>query len=248
MNAGLQRERGWVAGVDGYRHGWVIVLADPRTGVHSARVVPTFVEVLSLPEGPEVIAVDVPIGLLSVAKSGGRECEQAARRLLGKRQSSVFSAPTRGALDAYRAGGSYRVVSAANGGGVPDAPGISQQTFGILNKIDEVDQTINPSAQARVVEVHPELSFCEANRGRPMSEAKKTPEGRAERDALLTQLGFVNPLRLFGERRPKGVKADDLLDACIACWTAARVVSQTAIVIPQPQPYDDLGLKMELWR
>jgi predicted RNase H-like nuclease len=68
----------WVAGVDGYRHGWVVVLAAPRMGVHSARVVATFLEVLSLPERPDVIAVDVPIGLLSVAKSGGRACERSS--------------------------------------------------------------------------------------------------------------------------------------------------------------------------
>lgn len=195
-----------------------------------------------------MIAVDVPIGLLSVAKSGGRECEQAARRLLGKRASSVFSAPTRSALEAYRTGGNYRVVSAANGGGVPGAPGISKQTFCILNKIDEVDRALNPSAQASVVEIHPELSFGEANSGRPMNEPKKKAPGRAEREALLRQLGFVNPLRLLGERLPKDVKADDVLDACIACWTAERIVERTATVIPQPQPYDDRGLKMELWR
>ena len=127
----------WVAGVDGCRAGWVVVLRDRHVGTRLARVVSDFRAVLALPEAPAVIAVDVPIGLLAVATAGGRTCEVLARQLLGKRASSVFSAPARPALAAFRAGGAYQVVSSANRCGIASAPGISQQTFGILPKIAE---------------------------------------------------------------------------------------------------------------
>ncbi len=51
-----------------------------------------FSEILALQ--PELLraAIDIPIGLLDHPAQGGRECDRAARRVLGRgRQSSVFS-------------------------------------------------------------------------------------------------------------------------------------------------------------
>ena len=72
--------------------------------------------------------------------------------------------------------------------------------------------------------------------------------GRAERAKLLGSLGFVAPLQLLGTKLPKGAKSDDLLDACIACWTATRIASGSATVGPAAPPLDARGLRMELWR
>ena len=238
----------WVAGVDGCRAGWAVVLHDRVTGTHLARVVPDFYAVLALPEAPAAIAVDVPIGLLSTASAGGRACEVLARRLLRARASSVFSAPTRAALAAFRTGSGYQAVSTANRGGITTAPGLSQQTFAILPKIDEVDAALSAASQSVVREVHPELCFAEANAGTPMTHSKKAAAGRAEREKLLRSRGFVSPLQLLGAKLPKGVKSDDLLDACIACWTAERVAVGSAIVTPTTPPVDARGLRMELWR
>lgn len=238
----------WVAGADGCRAGWVVVLRSRTAGTHLARVVPNFSAVMALPEAPAVIAVDVPIGLLATPSVGGRTCEVLARQLLGTRKSSVFSAPTRAALAAFRAGSGYQAVSAANRGGVATAPGISQQAFGILRKIDEVDSLLAPATQSTVLEVHPELCFAEANGGSPIGHSKKKPVGRTQRATLLEHLGFSSPVRLLGAKFPTGVKVDDLLDACIACWTAERVVTSSAIVIPSAPPIDARGLRMELWR
>jgi len=222
----------WVAGVDGCRSGWVVVLHDGHHGTQSARVVRDFVSVLALRERPGLIAVDVPIGLLDAACRGGRACEVMARQILGARASSVFSAPTRKALLAFRAGSDYQAVSLANRGGAANAPGISRQTFGILPKIDEVDVALTPPAQNVVHEVHPELCFAEANAGKPLVHSKKTAAGRNERVAILTTLGFSSPLQLLGPKLPKGVKSDALLDASIACWTAGRLLAGRAVVTP----------------
>src|SRR5690606_30495262 len=110
---------------------------------------------------------------------------------LGARRSSVFSAPTRGALEAFRAGAEYRTICERNRGEKPDDRGISRQTFAILPKIDEMDRVLTSELQRRVVEVHPELCFAEAN-GRPMQHSKKRTAGRVERATLLARLGFAS--------------------------------------------------------
>ncbi len=234
----------WVAGVDGCRAGWVVVLSD-GSAAHRARVVPDFAAVLALPEAPEVIAVDMPIGLLDRPIAGGRTCEGLARKLLTSRASSMFSAPTRAALTASRAGAPYQTVSTANRCGDPLACGLSKQTFNLLPKIDEVDRAMSPMVQRRVFEVHPELSFTEANGGSPMAHSKKHAEGRAERRDLLLRLGFGAALLGLALR---GAQGDDLLDACIACWTADRIARGVAVVLPSSPQKDSLGLRMELLR
>jgi predicted RNase H-like nuclease len=238
----------WVAGVDGCRVGWVVVLRSVALGCCTARVVPNFAAVLSLTEAPSTIAVDMPIGLLDESCVGGRACEIDARRRLPGRRSSVFSAPTRPALAAFRAGGNYRAVSAANRDAGVSKRGLSQQAFAILPKIDEVDAALTPSMQTLVREVHPELSFAAANCDTPMRFRKKNSVGQDEREAVLRTLGFAAPQKLLGPRLPVGVKADDLLDACIACWTAGRIAAGVAVVTPAAPPIDPRGLRMELWR
>lgn len=238
----------WVGGVDGCSQGWVVVLYDFRDGTYLARVVRTFQSVLELPEAPSTIGVDVPIGLLDSSVVGGRRCDTLARKFLGLRASSVFSAPTRAALAAHRAGGNFATVSLANRGDDLNGPRLSQQAFAILDKIGEVDAAISPVLQKIVHEVHPELSFAEANRGKPMTHSKKRSAGRAERIMLLEQLGFASSFSLLGPRLPDGVNRDDLLDACIACWTAKRIITGDAQVVPEMEERDARGLRMAIWR
>ncbi len=64
------------------------------------RVMPRFSDIADAPEKPAVIAIDMPIGLPERTGIGGRAAENAIRPLLGARQSSVFSVPSRAALEA----------------------------------------------------------------------------------------------------------------------------------------------------
>ena len=77
----------WVAGVDGCKAGWVVVLRDSARNAFAVRLVPDFAAVITLPEAPSVIAVDAPIGLLATASAGGRACEVLARQLLRARRA-----------------------------------------------------------------------------------------------------------------------------------------------------------------
>ena len=77
-----------VAGVDGCRAGWLVVtrpLNEPAAA--QVRLVARFTEVLGLLPTPEIIAMDIPIGLPERGEKGGRTCDTEARARLGGRPS-----------------------------------------------------------------------------------------------------------------------------------------------------------------
>ena len=78
----------------------MLVQYDDRGAIREEhRVCSSFHEVVDLGSKAEVVAVDIPIGLLEEPITGGRECDKEARLMLGTpRRSSVFTPPTRAAL------------------------------------------------------------------------------------------------------------------------------------------------------
>jgi predicted RNase H-like nuclease len=218
----------------------VVLLYNVATEAVTARVVRAFSDVLSLPERPVVVGVDMPVGLLNAAIPGGRECDRRARALLGRpRASSVFTPPVRAALGAA----TFRKANAVNRASSPSRIGITLQTFNILGKMAEVDRGVTAAEHSRVLEVHPELSFL-AMAERPPLDGKKSAAGRAERLALLAGAGFP-PL----PEKVAGAAPDDVVDAAAACWTALRIRNGKARRVPErPSPLDARGLRMEIWR
>ena len=233
-----------VAGVDGCRDGWLVVLVDEQGQPISSspvRLCTEFEEILSLSSKPAVIAVDIPIGLLDQPQPGGRTCDQEGRRLLGHhRASSVFSPPSRRMLEATR----YEDVR---------AQGLSIQAYGILPKIRTVDRLTTPEPQALVHESHPELAFM-ALAGHPMRFNKKTAQGREERlrapeqvpSQLFRRIGrtLFDALNGFSRRQ---VAPDDLIDASVLAWTALRIAKRTAEGVRPGPPIDRRGLRMGIW-
>ena len=122
--------------------------------------VPTFAELLSLPETPQVVAIDLPIGLPDYAAPGGRACERAARRVLGRRASSVFSAVGRAVLCEGDRSGAHRVSRAAGG------LGVGAQAWGFSAELRDADRAMSPEHQRVIHEVHPEVSFLGNERWR----------------------------------------------------------------------------------
>src|SRR5262245_48882967 len=90
-------ERGVVVGVDGCPAGWVCLQVDLQSRITTIRIVAKLSELIHSEPLPQLIAIDIPIGL---PLSGARACDVVARRLLGPRRSSVFPAPVRAALRA----------------------------------------------------------------------------------------------------------------------------------------------------
>jgi predicted RNase H-like nuclease len=232
-----------MAGVDGCRAGWLVVLAYPlarNAHEHQVTVCARFDEVLALLPPSTVSAVDIPIGLLVEQQPGGRDCDRCARRLLGRRASSVFTPPTRPLLDATH----YAQVR---------GHGLSIQAFNILPKIREVDRVMTPTLQQRVYEAHPELAF-QFLAGHPLQDRKKTVAGRAERLRILETIPspWFHGIRVAFEQvlhacKRTDVAPDDILDAYVLMWTALRIWRAQAHRVPRIPQHDARGLRMEIW-
>jgi predicted RNase H-like nuclease len=183
-----------------------------------------------------VIAVDIPIGLW---EKGDRECDNAARALVGPgRRSSVFPPPPRYALKAKDYDEAKRLSIEASG------KSLSKQTFAIMGKIREVDEWITPRRQKRVYEVHPEVSFWALNGCVLLNYSKKSPEGREERLRLLRPhfKGIEDLLKGIDGRT---AAADDMIDAAAALWTARRIASGKDFRLTSYRR-DSKGLRMEI--
>jgi predicted RNase H-like nuclease len=140
----------WITGVEGCRAGWFVMLRELETGRISCCAVALLAEVWQLPERPEVVGVDMPIGLLDCAEEGGRECDRAARALLGlPRRKSVFSPPVRSALSSV----TFLEACAANAASSQKGIRITKQCFGLLPKLLEVDRLMDADRQKFIREV-----------------------------------------------------------------------------------------------
>jgi predicted RNase H-like nuclease len=157
----------WLAGVDGCPGGWIAAFVRPFGDDDALVVFTSFADVLAAAQRPAIVAVDIPIGLPERAGRGGREAENAVRPLLGARQSSVFSVPSRAAIYAGDYAEACRIAFSTS-----EPPRkVSKQLFNIAPKIREVDASLRagPAVTARVHEVHPELAFWRLNGERPLT-------------------------------------------------------------------------------
>jgi predicted RNase H-like nuclease len=238
----------WLAGVDGCRAGWLAAFVRAEGGEVRIDLVPRFADIFARPEPPDVVAIDIPIGLPNRSWRGGRAAENAVRPLLGKRQSSVFSVPSRAAVYAADYAEACRIALATC-----DPPRrISKQLYCIAPKIREVDARLreDPSVAGRVFETHPEVAFWQLNGRRALDEPKKVkqrlhPAGLALRRRLLTDAGFSSAG--VSQEPPRGAAVDDLLDALACAAVARRIHAGLARSFPDPPPYDACGLPMAIW-
>ena len=213
-----------VLGVDGCRAGWVGALL--RGTTIQVLVAPGLEAVVTEARAREpslaVVAIDMPIGL---PDGPPRLADLLARqRLPAGRKSSVFPAPTRPATEQP----THVEASAANreaSGGI----GLSIQAFHLVPKILEVDAFARLDLDVVLVEAHPEVSFAAID---PASvvPAKRTAAGARVRSDALRRAGLEPPAYARGH----GYVVDDLLDACVLAWTAARVAGGEADTQPDP--------------
>jgi predicted RNase H-like nuclease len=116
-------------------------------------------------------------------------------------------------------------------------PSLSAQSFALGKKIVEVESCL----ERRLFEVHPEVSFA-ALAGRHLRHSKRSWNGQMERRRLLRSAGILLPNELgAGE-----AAADDVLDAAIAAWSAARKEKGEAATLPPEPPRQD-GRPVAIW-
>ncbi len=195
-----------------------------------------------------MIAIDIPIGLPERAGYGGRAAENAVRPLLGARQSSVFSVPSRAAIAAHDYRDACQIALATS-----EPPRkVSKQLFMLAPKIREVDAALRADAtlSQRVFEVHPEVAFWRLNGEQALSEPKKVKSrpyepGLALRRQLLIKAGL--PAEAVDAAPPKGAGLDDLIDALACAAIARRIYAGVARSFPEPPERDAFGLIMAIW-
>jgi len=240
-----------LAGVDGCPAGWLACLIDPSGAQPpEIRLFSRFADLLA--EGPAIVAVDMPIGLPDRIGPGGRGPERLVRPLLGERQSSVFSIPSRAAVhageglderDAYAAACAAALATS-------DPPKkVSKQGFHLFPKIRELDRLLTPELATRVVESHPEVAFAMLAGGRAMALPKKVknrpnPPGLDERRDLLAAHGLAR--ELTAARPPRGAGPDDLVDACVLALVAGRILRGEARSFPETPARDARGLPIAI--
>ena len=102
----------------------------------------------------------------------------------------------------------------------------------------------NGVGDARLFEVHPEVSFARLA-GRTLDSSKKSWNGAAQRRALLAGVGIELP----NDLGPAGTApVDDVLDAAVAAWSASRIAAGEAVSLPAtPGRRDRSGRLIAIW-
>jgi predicted RNase H-like nuclease len=221
-----------VLGLDGCPGGWAGALVDESVD-HSVDGSSVLLRryngwsaglVEALAEDVDLVAIDIPVGLPEPGHT--RTCDVAARAWLGRRRSSVFSAPPR-ELFGFETHAEASAASKALCG-----RGISIQAWNIYGRIAAVDTVVTPAVQHRLLEVHPEIGFLE------LAGDLGSKRHRAGRDARQRALPWGIEPRLAG------AKPDDVLDAMVAAWSGLRWLRGEAVLLPADPPRDARGLLM----
>jgi predicted RNase H-like nuclease len=232
-----------LVGVDGCRAGWIAVALRPGDTQPQVTVFPRFAELVAEFGATATIAVDMPIGLPDRIAGSGRGPEQAIRPYLGARRSSVFSIPARAAVEAetYREACDLAQLHS-------DPPRkVSKQAFFLFGKIREIDSLLQAdiALRHRIIECHPEFSFCRLNNMVAMATPKKirgavNTAGIAERVDLLASHGIDR--ELFAKGPPRGAAMDDLVDASVNLLVAGRHAKGLTETFPSNPMRDRTGI------
>ena len=221
--------------MDACRDGWAGVDLDldgdgDGGGLVAVRVAGSLAELLAGAAAGQVVGIDMPLGLLA---SGWRDADTEARRRLGPRRSSIFAIPPAAVWQQPDYRSALEVCRGLTG------KGFSVQAWGLRGKLREAGQYRMRGPQ-RLYEVHPELSFATLA-GAPLPEPKNRPAGQAVRRAVLAAAGLIVPDDP-GWRRV----TVDVLDAAVVAWTARRIATGQAVVLPDPPQTGEDGLEITI--
>lgn len=161
-------------GADVWKGKWIVVVLDD---LHFARafIKLEFADAVAELDDCVAIGVDMPIGLPLAGER--RPADIAARAAVGPRSSSVFPTPP---LELLMCASAAEANTLAQEHGWP---GISAQAFGLKKQILAVGEVV--AGDERVWEVHPEVSFAEANDRVPLVWSKSSWSGAALRRCIL---------------------------------------------------------------
>lgn len=233
-------------GIDACKDGWFCVSLDEDQG-WSYRVIPDAQSLAEFVRHAGSVLIDIPIGLLDTGINE-RQCDKDGRKLLRpKRSSSVFPAPARQTLQAS----SYEEAQLINRNS--NGRGLSQQSWGIVPKIREIDDLLLSQTllQGVVRECHPELCFWALNGKQAMQYNKKKEQGKQERLSILEK--YFEPCHQLFEQAcsqflRRQVAHDDIIDAMVCAVTAKHGYNNYCTVPALPeQDAHGLAIEMVYW-
>jgi len=233
-----------VIGVDACRRGWVAVSLEVSRLPHRAprliaiRMDGSLASVLDRADRDpaRVVGIDMPLGLL---ESGWREADRVARGLLGPRRSSVFAIPPRAVWAQLSYPAANQLCRELTG------QGFSVQAWGLRAKLLEANQ-YREACEHPMYEVHPELAFG-AMAGAPLGYSKHTAAGRELRRELLAGAGIVLPARSSGHVPGTWTAPEtDTLDAAAVAWSAGRIATGQAVILPDRPQRDSQGRQITI--
>jgi len=223
-------------GVDAYAGGWVAVaVAYGRRTVRVDRVwAGGRLDVLLAGEpASTVVGLDLPLGGVA---GEWRVADLAAKRLLGRQHSKVFSVPPRPVWELPYAEANARCRELTGAG-------LSVQAYRLLPKMLEAE-VYRDTGPHDLHEIHPELVFV-GLAGGLVPYGKKTWNGQMARRALLEAVGLTLPPDL---PEAGDVPPNDVLDATAVAWGAVRIARGQARHVPDPAvQVDHRGRPIVIW-
>lgn len=229
-------------GVDGCRGGWLAVWIS-GSDRPLFRVYESMHSLWQDHADAALVFIDMPIGLPHACYPV-READQLARKELGPRRSSVFSAPARCVLQARNYDHACEISMNEIG------RKLSRQTWNIVPKIAEIDEFLaeGPERGRVLREAHPEVCFTKCAKTF-MNHNKKTLLGAQERLCVIRRYyadGEAVVRDMEAELPKKTAVNDDMLDAFMLAL-AAREAGDHPRSLPVDPPRDQSGLPMAIW-
>jgi len=228
-------------GLDGCAAGWFAVFGCP--GNWHRELVSDRHRLQELLSISSLSFVDIPIGLSD--NEAARQCDRWLRKRLGRSFAAcVFNPPARSTLAATFYTEACRLNQERTG------KKISVQTWNLVPKIRQIDEILTECEflRDRVRESHPELLFQLLNGDRPLTHKKKTAAGQEERRQLLYNAIAERPNwdDIRASYRKKDVATDDIFDATVLAYFAAKAIANGTRSFPEPGSSDPKGLTMAI--
>ena len=211
-----------IIGLDGCSAGWVSASKNLKTSKVELRLIDCLEKINKIYDEPKIIAIDMPV----ILQNGPRSVDQKARKLLGRRASTIFSAPAKGALIKN----DYILASAENF--KLTGKKLSVQSFNLFPKIREVQSFLKTYPKINIFESHPELAFMNLNNNQVLSQKKKDKEGFEIRVKLINKIFKNFRFERYRALHPKKfVKDDDILDAFVTLHVGLKLYNKSSEMI-----------------
>ncbi|QIB70069.1 DUF429 domain-containing protein [Aminipila butyrica] len=222
-------------GIDGCKGQWIVaVLTDEEVNIHKYKCIDDICRTYT--DAGSMI-IDIPIGLPDSKEMAERRPDNALRKILKGKASSVFNVPYRNAVYAEN----KQLAKEENMKLVGKS--LSEQSLAIIPAIRQVDKFLNGNSEwkNRLKEGHPEYGFSILNGGVPVMSKKRTDEGALERMQLLEKYCPCISKTIESQRN-----RDDVLDALCLAIIGKLGLENGFTTVPQEVKNDAEGLNMAI--